>query len=140
MGDCKETYVSFEDECTLTYKTSWIKNNGYHGLMIWEVSSDQTLNREFPLMNAIKKAMIGQPIDVKSCPRDGGTMTPDFDAVAPKTCPNKKPPTKAPTTKAPTTAPTQQANANANTGTGNTGNTGTGNTGTGNTGTGNTGT
>ena len=104
-SDCKETYVSFEDECTLTYKANWVKEQKFHGVMLWEVSSDQTLNREFPLMNAVKKAMMGTPIDVKSCARDGGTMTPDFDKVAPKTCPNSKK-TKAPTkTLAPTTAP-----------------------------------
>jgi len=55
-SDCKETYVSFEDECTLTYKTNWIRQEGFYGLMIWEVSSDQSLNKEFPLLNAIKKA------------------------------------------------------------------------------------
>merc|ERR1719460_2458296 len=80
--------------------------------MIWEVSSDQTLNNEFPLMQAIRKAMIGQPIDVKSCARDGGSLTADFAAVAPMTCPNKKK-TQAPVT---TKAPTQPSSANANSG------------------------
>ena len=102
-SDCKETYVSFEDECTLTYKANWVKEQQFHGVMLWEVASDQTANREFPLMNAVKNAMMGNPMDVKSCPRDGGTMTPDFDKVAPKVCPNKKQTTVAPT-QAPTTA------------------------------------
>jgi len=116
-SDCKQTYVSFEDECTLTYKTSWIKTQKYHGLMLWEVSSDQSLNMEFPLMNAIKKAAMGQPISVTSCPRDGGTLTPDFSKTAPEFCPGRsKSPSSAPTTPpntpASTPAPTQSANAN----------------------------
>merc|ERR1719506_1402162 len=83
-SDCKETYVSFEDECTLTYKTNWIR----------QVSSDQSLNKEFPLLNAIKKAAMGNPIALDSCQR--GT---DFDKVAPHFCPGKsKAPTPAPST------------------------------------------
>merc|ERR550537_1645589 len=93
-SDCKETYVSFEDECTLTYKTNWIRQEGFYGLMIWEVSSDQSLNKEFPLLNAIKKAAMGNPIALDSCQRST-----DFDKVAPHFCPGKsKAPTPAPST------------------------------------------
>jgi len=119
-SDCKETYVSFEDECTLTYKADWVAKNGYHGVMIWEISSDQSLNKEFPLLNAISLAMQGKPMDVKSCPRDGGTLTPDFTKVAPSVCAGTtKAPTKAGTTKAPTKAGTPSSspatsNAGAN--------------------------
>jgi chitinase len=106
-SDCKETYVSFEDECTLTYKVNWIRAQKYHGLMVWEVSSDQSINKEFPLLTAIKKGMMGAPIALNSCTRGL-----DYSKVAPKVCPGKTTaaPTKAP---AKTASPTKAAGTSA---------------------------
>merc|ERR1719353_2066229 len=123
-----------EDECTLTYKADWVAKNGYHGVMIWEISSDQSANKEFPLLNAISLAMQGKPMDVKSCPRHGGTLEPDFTKVAPSVCAGT---TKAPTkagTKASTSAGTPSSSP-SNSG----GNTGGGGSGGGNSGGGNSG-
>merc|ERR1719453_183127 len=104
-SDCKQTYVSFEDECTLTYKTQWVKDQGFYGLMIWEYSSDQTANKEYPLLNAIRSTMLGNPMDQKSCER--GT---DFDKVAPKFCPNNSTGSDAGSS---TPAPTPQSGADS---------------------------
>ena len=55
--------------------------------------------KEFPLMNAIKNAMMGKPMDMKSCVR--GT---DFDNVAPNVCAGVKKTTSGPSTAGPSTA------------------------------------
>merc|ERR1719460_3608750 len=81
-------------------KNTWHFNEA--GQFLWASDS-----KEFPLLNAISLAMQGKPMDVKSCAREGGTLTPDFTKVAPSVCAGTtKAPTKAGTTKAPTSAGT----------------------------------
>ena len=87
-SDCKDVFVSFDDECTLTYKTTWAKQQGYRGVQVFDIGSDQPLSSEFPLLNAVRDAMIGAPRDIKSCARDGGTLAPSYQNVAPLVCNN----------------------------------------------------
>ena len=65
--DCRNTIVQFDDECTLTAKANYAIQNDMYGVMVWEVASDQSLNKEYPLLNAIKNAMSNNPVSTGFC-------------------------------------------------------------------------
>ncbi|ESO03351.1 hypothetical protein HELRODRAFT_173643 [Helobdella robusta] len=58
-------WVSYEDEDSLKIKTDYIRNNGFGGWMVWELSYDDFLGsfcgggRKYPLISALSNGVMG---------------------------------------------------------------------------------
>ncbi|MFI3200156.1 MAG: glycosyl hydrolase family 18 protein [Eubacteriales bacterium] len=48
-----DTFITYEDEETLRYKTAYVKENGMYGMMFWEYEQDQT----YTLTTVLKKGL-----------------------------------------------------------------------------------
>ncbi|MBR2091900.1 MAG: chitinase, partial [Fibrobacter sp.] len=46
-------YVTFEDPHSAAIKTRWVKENGYAGIMVWEVSHDYIEGVGNPILDSI---------------------------------------------------------------------------------------
>ncbi|XP_069110705.1 acidic mammalian chitinase-like [Argopecten irradians] len=59
-----DQWVSYDDEESLAEKAQWVKDNGFGGVMVWNMRDDDTQGicdgkTRFPLLKAIKKTLFG---------------------------------------------------------------------------------
>ena len=52
-GVTKNSYVTFEDPHSAAVKSRWVKENGYAGIMVWEVSHDYIESVGNPILDSI---------------------------------------------------------------------------------------
>ena len=50
-------YVTFEDPHSSAVKSRWVKENGYAGIMVWEVSHDYIEGTGNPILDSIAEAL-----------------------------------------------------------------------------------
>ena len=50
-------YVTFEDPHSSAVKSRWVKDNGYAGIMVWEVSHDYIEGTGNPILDSIYIAL-----------------------------------------------------------------------------------
>ena len=55
------SYVTFEDPHSAAIKTRWVKDNGYAGIMVWEVSHDYIEGVGNPILDSIAIVLHGIP-------------------------------------------------------------------------------
>ncbi|XP_033762384.1 acidic mammalian chitinase-like [Pecten maximus] len=59
-----DQWVSYDDESSLAEKAQWVKDNGFGGVMVWDMRDDDTEGvcdgkTKFPLLKAIRKTLFG---------------------------------------------------------------------------------
>nr|ARE59262.1 chitinase 7 [Sogatella furcifera] len=89
----KDQWVGFDDERSLKMKMSWLKEEGFGGIMVWSVDMDDFRGScgtgKFPLMNAMRQELEGYTVKLEydgpfesSHPASSAYTTKDPNAVS----------------------------------------------------------
>ncbi|CAG2177124.1 unnamed protein product, partial [Oppiella nova] len=65
------TWVGYDDPYAAYDKSTWVKENGYGGIIVWEITQDdfqpKCCSKSYPMLRAINHGLYGTGLQVLSC-------------------------------------------------------------------------